>query len=177
MYEAKAKSKGLEPSELEIGVEKDNHYIRCLNCGHFVHWTSSLCDNCLADPLKRDESQKSEEIARTFLREVGESVEDRRKAPRIKIRKTITGDSLITAICNISRGGVQVKTKEAQPIGQKLGIPLPFDDCSLTVDGVVVYVQPAADGGSLAGVQFSKMTDEDSRILKRFLAKCSSEDS
>lgn len=177
MYEEKAKSKGLEPRQLYIGIEKDNHFIRCLNCGSFVHWTSSLCEKCLADPLKKTDSQKSEEIARTFLREVNESVEDRRRAPRIRIRKPITYDTLEAMICNISRGGVQIKAKESQSVGKKIRIALPLEEGSLMLGGIVVYAHPSAGGESLAGVQFSEISDEDSRLLKRFLDACSRDNS
>lgn len=171
MYEEKAKSKGLEPRQLQIGIEKDNHYIRCLNCGSRVHWTSSLCEKCLADPLAKTDSQKSQEIARVFLREMGESVEDRRRAPRIRVRKTIMYESLQATIYNISRGGVQIRTQESQSVGETVRIVLPLENSDLALGGVVVYAQPPAGAGSLAGVQFSKISDEDSRLLKRFLEK------
>jgi diguanylate cyclase (GGDEF)-like protein len=173
MYEDKAKSKGLEPAQLLIGVEGDDHHIRCLNCGRLVHWTASLCDGCLADPLKRSDSDKSREIARAFLTDLGESLEDRRRAPRIRISKTITNHEQIAAVCNISRGGLQIKTEDRHPVGKKLEIALPLDDTRLIVGGVVVYAKRSRNGGFLAGVRFSKMPDEDARLLQRFLTSCS----
>jgi len=169
MYEEKAKSKGLDDPQLQIGIEKDNHRIRCLSCGSLVHWTSSICKNCLADPLKRTDSQRGQEIARTFLREVHPSLEDRRRSPRIRIRKTIMDDRLQATIHNISWGGVQIQTETPLSVGKMLSIPLRLEGDDTKFGGVVVYVQSLTEGGSLAGIQFSEISDQDSRILKRFL--------
>lgn len=169
MYEEKAKTKGLGQPQLEIGIEKDDHCIRCLNCGSLVHWTSSMCENCLADPLKKTDSKKSQEIARAFLREVSQSVEDRRRSPRIRVRKTIKQDSLVATIHNISRGGLQIETRKSLSVGHILNIALPLEGDDAKLNGVVVYVQSLSDGGSLAGIQFSGISNEDSRLLKRFL--------
>lgn len=176
MYEEKLKSKGLGHLQLEIGMEKDTHYIRCLSCGSLVHWTSSLCENCLADPLKRTDSRKAREIARAFLREVGQSVEDRRRAPRIRIRKTITYDSLQAIIRNISRGGAQIRTRDSLSLGKMLKIALPLEDGKVTLGGVVQYVQPSPDGDLLAGVQFLEISDEESWLLNGFIESLSSQD-
>ena len=169
MYEEKLRSKGFVHPELQIGIEKDDHMIRCLNCGHLVQWTSSICENCMADPLRKTDSTKGQEIARTFLREVGRSVEDRRKAPRIRIRRTIIHDSLQAITHNISMGGLQIKTDASLSVGKTIKIPLPLKKSKLTLDGIVVYVQSLADAGSLVGVQFSEMSLQDSRLLNDFL--------
>jgi len=169
MYEEKLKSKGLVHAELQIGIGKDDHTIRCLNCGHLVHWTSSVCEKCMADPLRKTDSTKGQEIARTFLREVGRSVEDRRNVPRIRIRKSIMHDSLQAITHNVSMGGLQIETDASLSVGKTIKIPLPLKKSSLTLDGIVVYVQSLADARSLVGIQFSEMSLQDSRLLNDFL--------
>ncbi len=169
MYEEKIKSKGVWDTQLEIGIEKDDHYIQCLSCGSRVHWTSSVCETCLADPLKRTDSERSQEIARAFLRKMGQSVEDRRRAPRIKIRKSIVGDSLEATIQNISWGGVQISTEALVSVGNILKVPLSVANDEAKFSGTVVYVHSLVDGGSLVGMKFSEISEEDSRLLKRFL--------
>jgi len=169
MYEEKIRSKGLWDTQLEIGIEKDDYYIECLSCGSRVHWTSSVCENCLADPLKRTDLERSQEIARAFLRKMDQSVEDRRRAPRIKIRKSIVGDSLEATIQNISWGGVQIRTEASLSVGNILKVPLSVEKDEAKFSGAVVYVQSLTDGGSLVGIRFSEISGEDSKLLKRFL--------
>jgi two-component system cell cycle response regulator len=169
MYEEKSKSKGLEYPLLKVARRDDHHYIRCLNCGHRVHWTSSVCQNCLADPLRKTDSQRSQEIARTLFREVHPSLEDRRRSPRIRIRKTIMDERLQATIHNISLGGAQIETERLLTVGKVLHMALPLEGEDVRLSGVVVYVQSPASGGSLAGIQFSEVSDKDSELLKRFL--------
>jgi len=169
MYQEKAKSKGLEAVEVRIDFEKDDHYIRCLNCGNPVHWTSSVCEKCMADPMARPDSRRSREIARTFLREVAASVEDRRKAPRVKIDRTITYESMEATICNISTGGVQIRVRASHSVGDPVRIVVPLKDGELALSGVVVYAHPTEGGEGLVGVRFSKLPDGESHLLKSLL--------
>ncbi len=169
MYAGKLKSKDPGDDSLELGLDQEAHTIRCLNCGHLVHWTSTTCDKCLADPLRKKDAEKSQEIARSFLREADISYEDRRKAPRIRVRKTVMYDSLEATLHNISWGGVQIKTDASLSVGSRLSIAVPLEGEDARLGGVVVYVQPLPEGGSLAGIKFSEISKEESRLLNLFL--------
>ncbi|NIO04880.1 MAG: diguanylate cyclase [Proteobacteria bacterium] len=169
MYEEKSKSKGSGRSQPGRGMRKESHTIRCLNCGNPVHWSSTTCDKCLADPLQKTDSRKAQKIASTYLREASSSYEDRRGSPRIRIRETITHDNIQAVLHNISWGGIQIKTEASLSIGRRLNVALPLEGEDAKLGGVVVYVQPIPDGGSLAGIKFSKTSKEDSRLLNLFL--------
>jgi two-component system cell cycle response regulator len=168
MYEEKSRAKGLENPQLKMGVEKDNHHVRCLSCGTLVHWTASICKNCLADPLKRTDPYRSQEIVRAFFREVHPSLDDRRRFPRIRVRGTVLDPRLPARVHNISWGGVQIETGTPVWIGKSLTLCLPVDDDEGEFKGVVVYVD-ASEGGSVAGIQFSEISDHESKLLKRLL--------
>jgi diguanylate cyclase (GGDEF)-like protein len=174
MYEEKLKAKGLDDSQVQIGMEENNHCVRCLNCGNLVHWTSSLCKNCLADPLRETDSQRGREIARSFLKEVHPSLEDRRKSPRVRIRKPLVDDQLKAIIHNISWGGLQIRTETPLSVGGPIRIAFPVEGKDVKFGGIVVYVQSLTEGGSLAGIRFSEISEENSKLLKRFLDQQSS---
>ena len=169
MYEEKSKSKGVAYPLLGVARRDDHHTIRCLNCGYRVHWTSTVCENCLADPLKRTDSEKSREIARTLFKEMHPSLDDRRRSPRIRVRQTMVSERLQATINNVSLGGAQIRTAESLAVGKTLRIALPLEGGDLRLKGVVVYVQSAGETGSLAGIRFSDISDEESQSLKRFL--------
>ena len=78
-------------------------------------------------------------------------------------------DRVEATIHNISRGGVQIQAEEALSVGVTLGMTLPLEGDDARFKGTVVYVQSLAEGRSLAGVRFSEISDQDSRLLKRFL--------
>lgn len=167
LYKEKSKSKG--PRDADLETEKESHTIRCLNCGNPVHWASTTCDQCLGDPLRKTDSKKSDEIASTFLRKGSPTFEDRRESPRIRIRKNIVHDSLNATIHNISWGGVQIKTEASLSVGSMLNIDVPLEGDETKLGGVVVYVQSLPEGGALAGIRFSEISREDSRLLNLFL--------
>ena len=169
MYEEKSKSKGVEYPLLQAMGHDDHHAIRCLNCGQRVHWTSSVCENCLADPLRKTDSHKSRDIVRTLFKEMSPSLDDRRRSPRIRIRKTMVDERLQAIIHNVSLGGTQIETSASLGVGRTLGITLPLEGEDVRLSGLVVYVQSAGERGSLAGIQFSEISDEQSQSLKRFL--------
>jgi diguanylate cyclase (GGDEF)-like protein len=170
MYQEKLKAKGLGHLELQMGIEKDDHTVRCLSCGNRVHWTSSVCENCLNDPLRRTDSSQSQEIARTFFREVNPSFEDRRRSPRIRIRETIlVRGGLEAMLHNISLGGAQIETRAPLSVGNALDIALPLEVNHPRFSGVIVYVQSLTEVQSLAGIRFSDISDQDSQVIKRFL--------
>lgn len=169
LYKEKSKSKGPGDAYLETETEKESHTIRCLNCGNPVHWASTTCDKCLGDPLRKTDLKKSDEIASNFLRKGSLAFEDRRTSPRIRIRKNIVHDSLKATIHNISWGGVQIKTEASLSVGSMLNIDVPLEDDETKLGGVVVYVQSLPEGGSLAGIKFSEISHEDSRLLNLFL--------
>jgi diguanylate cyclase (GGDEF)-like protein len=169
MYEAKSKSKGTEYPLLEMAEREDRHYIRCLNCGCRVHWTSTVCGNCLSDPLRRSDSEKSREIARTLFKEIHPSLDDRRRSPRIRIRKPMMDERLQATITNVSLGGAQISTETSLTLGKTLRVALPLEGEDLQLSGVVVYVQSTGESGSVAGIQFSEISDDQSQRLKSFL--------
>ncbi len=78
-------------------------------------------------------------------------------------------DNIQAALHNISWGGLQIKTEASLSIGRRLNVALPLEGEDATLGGVVVYVQPLPDGGSLAGIKFSEVSKEDSRLLNLFL--------
>ena len=169
MYEEKSKSKGVEYPLLEVARRDDHHCIRCLNCGHRVYWTATVCENCLADPLRKRDSEKSREIARTLFKEMHPSLDDRRRSPRIRVPKTMVDERLQATINNVSLGGAQISTEASLAVGKTLPIALPLEGGDLRLNGVVVYVQSTGETGSIAGIRFSEISDEDSQSLKRFL--------
>lgn len=169
MYEDKSRSREPEDAQLYKATEPEDHTIRCLNCGNPVHWASTTCENCLADPLRKTDSGKGQEIARSLLRELSPAHDDRRKSPRIRVRETIQHDSIEATIHNISWGGVQIKTETSLSVGSMLNIALPVQGGTEKLRGLVVYAQSLPDGGSLAGIQFSEISNEVSRALNLFL--------
>ena len=159
MYEDKAGTKGLRPSTPEVGRAKDNDHIHCLNCGSLVHWASVMCGNCLADPRVKT-------VRRSGMR--GRSI-DRRRSPRIVLRKTVLHDGLITMVCNISARGMQIKTKRVLSAGEVFRIAFSLEDGMIRLSGHVVYANNLSDGSLLAGVRFSEVLGKGSDLLGRFL--------
>jgi len=169
MYEDKQESKELPQSQLEVDLGKDNYYIRCINCGNLVHWASSVCENCLADPRRKLVSEKARNKGRTLLKETSHLIKERRKTPRIRMRKTFLHDGFQATIQNISREGIQIKTKTPLAVGEAITIALVLENSIVRLNGTVVYLRPISDGYVLAGLQFFEISDENARVLNRFL--------
>lgn len=169
MYKDKKKSKESGQPQLEVDLGKDNYYIRCLNCGNLVHWASSVCENCLADPRKKMVSEKDQNIAKGFLKKPHHPIKEQRKTPRIMIRKTFLHDGLHATIQNISQGGIQIKTKTSLSVGEALNIALVLENKIVRFSGIIVYVRSLSDGNSLAGLRFLEISDEDTRLLNFFV--------
>lgn len=142
----KSRSKGLRQSQPGVVTGKDNYYVRCPRCGGLVHWSSPICEKCLADPLK-----------------------DPRETPRVSFRKTFMHDGLIATVYNMSGGGVQIKTKRPLFVGELLKIAFSLEDGMLRFGGIVVYVRFLSAGNLLAGVKFAELSARDSELLNRFL--------
>jgi len=156
---SQAVTKGLRPSTPEVGRAKDNDHIHCLNCGSLVHRASVMCGNCLADPRVKT-------VHRSGMR--GRSI-DRRRSPRIVLRKTVLHDGLITTACNISAQGMQIKTKSVLSANEIFRIAFSLEDGMIRLSGHVVYANNLSDGSLLAGVRFSEVLGKDSDLLGRFL--------
>lgn len=169
MYKEKNKSKELGHTQLQVDLGKDNYYIRCLNCGGLAHWAASICENCLADPRKKTVSEKGQKIAGEFLKAPTHSTKDRRKTPRISMRKTFLYDGLQATIQNVSREGIQIRTKTPLAVGDALTIALALENSILRFGGIIVYVRRLSDGYSLAGLQFFEIPGGNTEALNGFL--------
>jgi len=142
----KSKLKRLGHPQPQAGIEKNTYYLRCLRCGDLVHWTSSVCKKCLANPLQ-----------------------ERRETPRIRFQKTFVHDGLFATILNIGVGGVQIKTKTSLSVGEVLKLAFSLEDGIARFGGIVVYAQSLSNGNLLAGVRFSDLSPRDAGPLNRFL--------
>ncbi len=146
-YEEAAGLKDLNHNQPRVGNGNHSYYIVCLRCGGLVHWTASVCENCLANPLK-----------------------ERRGTLRFNWRKTFIHDDLLATVCNISGGGVQIKTKTSLSIGRVLKMAFSLEEGMIRFYGTVVYSQSLSNGNWLAGVKFDSLLERDARLLDRFLA-------
>jgi diguanylate cyclase (GGDEF)-like protein len=124
---------------------------------------------CLANPGKRPASEKSGNGTRTAPKVSPQFTKDRRSGPRIKISKTFMHDGLQATVQNISKGGVQIKTKMSLPVGRILKIAFSLGDGIARFVGSVVYTKPLSDGYSLSGVRFTEVSKKDLLLLDRFL--------
>jgi diguanylate cyclase (GGDEF)-like protein len=168
MYEDKRKSKRSGTPYLAMDFGADKHFLRCLTCGSLVYWASSLCEKCLADPIRKKSSGQGLERAIGFPRKKPNKPMDRRKKRRVMVRKTFMYDGLVAKILNISRGGAQIKTKTPLSVGEGLNMAFTLEDGIVRTCGIVVYVRPVADGYFLAGIEFVDVSDEGSRRFDRF---------
>jgi two-component system cell cycle response regulator len=169
MYKEKQKTKELGQSQLEVDLGKDNYYIHCVNCGNLVHWASWVCESCLADPRKKVAIEKSRERSGPLLREIIRTEKERRRSPRVRLKKTFLHDGFQATIQNMSQEGIQIKTRMPIAVGDMLTIALVLENNIVRFNGTVVYLRPLSDGHSLAGLRFFDISDENSRILSRFL--------
>jgi len=169
MFRDKQKPEEPGQSQSEVGLGKDNHSIRCLSCGTLVRRAPSICENRLADLRKRTGSEKGQNIGEKVLKKPPRSGKDRRKSPRVNIRKTFLHDGLQATIQNISREGIQIKTKTPLCVGEAFTIALALENTIVRFGGVIVYVRSLSDGNSLAGLRFLEISDEDTRTLNCFL--------
>ncbi len=168
MYKEKRKSKELAQFQWEADLARDKYYIRCLTCDSLVHWTSHLCENCLADPRKTV-SEKGEKVAREVLMKPVYRTNERRKSSRIKMGKTFFYDGLRGTIQNISRGGLQIMTKTPLSVGKPIRMAFNLENAFGRFVGSVVYAQPLSDGNLLVGVEFTRLSDKGLQLLKGFL--------
>ena len=83
--------------------------------------------------------------------------------------KTFMHDGLQATIQNISREGIQIRTKTALAVGDALTIALALERGIVRFGGTVVYLKSLADGHSLAGLRFLDLSAEDARVLDGFL--------
>jgi len=169
MYKEKQKSKEFGLPQLQVDLGKDNYYIRCLSCGNLVHWAASICESCLADPRKKIVSEDGRPVTTFIPTTPIPSIKDRRTAPRIIVRKTFLHDGLQATIQNMSREGIQIKTKTPLSVGDRLTIALTLENSIVRFGGIVVYVRSLSDGSSLAGLRFVTISDEDTEVLEGFL--------
>jgi len=165
------KQESKEPGEpqSEVGLGKDNHSIRCLSCGTLVRRAPSICEDCLVDLRKKTGSEKGPNMAGKVLKKTPRAPKDRRKSPRVNIRKTFLHDGLQATIQNISREGIQIKTKTPLSVGEAFTIALALENTIVRFGGIIVYVRFLSDGNSLAGLRFLEISDEDTRTLNCFL--------
>lgn len=169
MYENKRCSKELRQVHPEVDRGEDKQYICCLTCGSLVYRASPVCGNCMADPRKKTASEKGKNIARQSLRESIYPANDRRKSPRVPMRKTFLSDGFQATIHNISQGGVQLRTKTSLPVGKQVKLAFHLDNGIGRFVGSAVYCQPLSDGNLLVGVRFAQIFHHGSLLLNRFL--------
>ncbi len=169
MYKDKQKSKDLAFPQLEVDLSRDNYYIRCLNCGGLVHWASSMCEYCLTDPRRKTDRERGKRISGSSHDKAAHPFQDRRKSPRVKVKKTFLHDGFQATIQNVSREGIQIKTNTPLSVGEPLTIALAFEKHILKFGGTIVYVKPLSDGSSVAGLRFFEISDEDTHLLNSFL--------
>jgi diguanylate cyclase (GGDEF)-like protein len=169
MYKEKKRSKESGESRFEVDLGKDNYYIRCLSCGSLAHWAASICETCLADPRKKLAGGKGQRVVKKSPRTTHQPVKERRKTPRVKIRKTFLHDGLQATIQDMSPEGIQIKTKNTLIIGDKLTIALALENRMVRFGGTVVYLRTLSDGNSLAGLRFFEISEENTRLISSFL--------
>jgi diguanylate cyclase (GGDEF)-like protein len=169
MYKEKQNTKEFGPPQLEVDLGKDNYYIHCVNCGNLVHWASWVCENCLADPRKKVVIDKGRMTPGPPSREPPGLDQERRRSPRIRVKKTFLHDGFQATIQNMSQEGIQIKTRSPIAVGDMLTIALVLENSIVRFNGTVVYLRPLSDGYSLAGLRLSDISDENSRIISRFL--------
>jgi hypothetical protein len=94
---------------------------------------------------------------------------ERRGNARINLRKTFVYDDLLAKVCNISRGGVQIKTGSSLSVGEFCTIAFSLENGMLVFEGIVVYVRTLSGSDLLAGLKFAKLSNKHSGVLNRFL--------
>ena len=169
MSEAKREANTLISPRLESHTGHDDCYIQCANCGHMVHWAAIVCDNCLVDPRRRKERGISEEERTKW---VGQgAAEERRKGPRIKLRKTFMYDGFQATIIDIAQGGLQIKTRAPVSVGQVLTIAFTLPDRLIRFKGNVVHAGTTANGRLIAGVTFDEISEDDASAVAHFIRR------
>jgi hypothetical protein len=78
-------------------------------------------------------------------------------------------NAFLATIQNISRGGVQIKTKAPLPVGEVLKLAFSLERDIARFDGTIVYAQSLSNGDLLAGLEFDGYSYRDARLLNRFL--------
>jgi diguanylate cyclase (GGDEF)-like protein len=169
MYREKKESKRLGETHLEVDLKKDNYYFRCLNCGGLVHWAAAICESCLADPRKRIVVEKGHTADLTQTKQASLAAKDRRKTPRVRVRKTFLHDGFQATIQNLSRDGIQIKTKMHLAVGEALTVAMTLNNAIVRFGGTVIYLKSLSDGNSLAGLRFLHMSPDTRQSLDEFL--------
>jgi diguanylate cyclase (GGDEF)-like protein len=169
MYEDKRKPGELRQIQPEVDLVENRQHIRCLTCGSLVDSASPVCANCMADPRRKTSSETDENIARESLKESTYPYTDRRKTPRIQMRKTFLYDGLQATIHTISQGGAQLKTKASLSVGESIKLAFPLENGMTRFVGSVVYRRVLSGGSLLVGIQFTQIPHHDRLLLNRFI--------
>jgi diguanylate cyclase (GGDEF)-like protein len=156
-------------SDLQEDLPKDSSFMRCQSCGNLLSAGSSVCKNCMADPRVKPVSEKNQTPPGDSGKEPPQSPKDRRRSPRIQIKKTFLHDGFQATIQNISREGIQIKTRTPLSVGEPLTIALALDNTIVRFGGIIVYVRSLSDGHCLAGLRFLEISDQDTRTINCFL--------
>jgi hypothetical protein len=85
------------------------------------------------------------------------------------MRKTFLHDGFQATIQNISRDGIQIKTKTPLSVGDSFTIALALENGIVRFGGTIVYLKSLSDGSSLAGMQFFEISEDNTRTLNAFL--------
>ena len=167
MYQAKRQGRDLILSQLEADIGRDNFYIRCVNCQNLVHWASLICENCLADPRKKEAAEVSTE---GIIQITGEGLEkERRKSPRVRLHKAFMYNGFQATIINIGRGGLQIKTRTPLSTGQAVTIAFPLSGRIINMEGKVAHTRLSSDGSLIAGLPFARISEDHASIIANFL--------
>ena len=161
-------SRVLKELQLEPDLKEDD-YVRCVNCGSFIHWASNICEICLCDPRKMRRAERSQEMINNFLKQGTHSCQERRASPRIRMQRTFLHDGFLATVQNISQGGVQISTQESLVIGKTVRMAFPLKQGIGRFIGSIIYVSPLSDAYFLAGLKFSKLSHKDFALLKSYL--------
>jgi len=167
MYKAKREKKGRIFLQQEVDIGRDNYYIRCLNCDHLVHWAADVCENCLANPRKKEAPVISEKQIAELLGHGSDA--NRRRSPRVKLQKTFMYDGFQATIVDIAQGGVQIKTRTPLSVGQVVRFAFTLPDRLIRFEGKVVHTRLATGGNVIAGIAFEKISEDHAAAVMQYI--------
>ena len=85
------------------------------------------------------------------------------------MHKTFLHDGLVATIQNISREGVQIKTRESLLVGNSVKMAFTTNGAIVRPVGLVVYAHSLAGADLLAGLRFVELSNRDSVLLVHFV--------
>ena len=74
---------------------------------------------------------------------------------------------------DVSEGGIRLEAFEAIPVGTSTKLRIALRDDIIDVAGRVTYVQQGDQGRVITGIEFEELSEENRRVLDRFLSEMS----